>query len=277
MHVIVTGGSSGIGLEVARLYAGRGARLTLISRDAARLEKARAELLSAGPISNADIRIAPVDVCQDGDLAAAIAAAEVVLGSCDVLVTSAGVVEPGMFETLSSEAFAEQVTINLIGTANAVRAVYRGMKSRGEGRIMIVSSGAALIGIYGYAAYCASKSALTGFAEALGMEAVGSGVVISICYPPDTTTPQLERELLTRPREAKIVIGAALPWTAKVVAERIVRAVDLGRPRLYFGFSITALGFFGSMIKPLLFRWYRRRFARCLLSFKGTRSGRRRS
>ncbi len=260
MHVIVTGGSSGIGLEVARLYAARGARLTLIARDAPRLEKAREELLSAAQISDADIHIAAVDVGHEADLSAAVAAAEAVLGPCDVLVTCAGIVEPGSFETLSSEAFAAQVTTNFMGTANAVRAVYKGMKARGEGRIMMVSSGAALIGIYGYAAYCASKSALTGFAEALGMEAAGSGVHISICYPPDTITPQFERELLTRPREAKIVMGTVLPWTATAVAERIVRAIDGGRPRVYFGFSITGLGLFGSSIKPLLFWWYRRRF-----------------
>ncbi len=54
-------------------------------------------------------------------------------------------------------------------------------------------------------------------------------------------------------------MGAALPWTAKAVADRIVRAIDLGRSRVYFGFSITGLGFFGSLIKPLLFWWYRRR------------------
>ncbi|EUB94936.1 3-dehydrosphinganine reductase [Rhizobium sp. CF080] len=260
MHVVVTGGSSGIGLEVARLYAARGYRLTLIARDAPRLEKAREELITTGQVSDVDIHIATVDVGEDADLSAAVAAAEAALGPCDVLVTSAGIVEPGSFETLSSEAFAAQVTTNLMGTANAVRAIYKGMKSRGEGRIMIVSSGAALIGIYGYAAYCASKAALTGFAEALGMEAAGSGVRISICYPPDTITPQFEREMLTRPREAKIVMGAALPWTAKAVAERIVRGIDRGTPRIYFGFSITGLGLFGSLIKPLLFWWYQRRF-----------------
>jgi NAD(P)-dependent dehydrogenase (short-subunit alcohol dehydrogenase family) len=262
MHVIVTGGSSGIGLEVARLYAARGVRLTLIARDAGRLENARTELLSTGRISPADIHIAAVDVTDNAHLSAAVAAAEAELGPCDVLVASAGIVEPGNFETLSSEMFAAQVTTNLLGTANTVRAVYQGMTRRGEGRIMIVSSGAALIGIYGYTAYCASKSALTGFAEALSMETAASKICISICFPPDTLTPQLSQELPKRPRQAEVLMGKAPPWTAKAVAERIVSGIDRGTPKLYFGFSITALGFFGSLIKPPLLWWYRRRLAK---------------
>lgn len=259
MHVIVTGGSSGIGLEVARLYAARGARLTLVARDPVKLENARRELLSSGRIQDTDLHVAMADVGRDSDISAVIADAEARLGPCDVLVASAGVVEPGPFETLSGDGFDRQVTTNLLGTANAVRAVYAGMKARGRGRIMIVSSGAALIGLHGYAAYCASKSALTGFAEALAFEAAGSGVGISICFPPDTFTPQLERELAKRSPQAQALMGKAPPWTAPAVAKRIVGAIDRGTPKLYFGFSITALGLFGSLIKPVLMWWYTRK------------------
>jgi len=259
MHVIVTGGSSGIGLEVARLYAARGARLTLVARDAVKLEKARRELLLSGHVTDADIHIAIADVGRAADVSAVIAGAETRLGPCDILVASAGVVEPGAFETLSGDAFAGQVTTNLLGAANAVRAVYGGMKARGSGRIMIVSSGAALIGLYGYTAYCASKSALTGFVEALAFEAAGSGVRISICFPPDTFTPQLEWDLKRRPPQAQVLMGKAKPWTAPAVARRIVRAIERGTPKLYFGFSITGLGFFGSLVKPVLMWWYTRK------------------
>lgn len=259
MHVIVTGGSSGIGLEVAKIYATRGARLTLIARDPARLELARQELLSLHGVLETSVCVVTADVGIEDELLSAIHSTEATLGPCDVLIASAGVVEPGRFETLSSAAFTQQVTINLLGVTNAVRAVYPEMKRRRHGRIMIVSSGAALIGLYGYTAYCASKSALVGFAEALASEAAGSSVGVSICFPPDTFTPQFERELATRPLEAQLLMGKALPWTAKAVAERIVDAIDRRRPKLYFGFSITALGLFGSLIKPLLLWWYRRR------------------
>jgi short-subunit dehydrogenase len=259
MHVIITGGSSGIGLEVARLYAKRGARVTLIARDTSKLERARDELTVTASLTPDDIQIAAADVVDEVPLRSAVHNAEAKLGPCEILVACAGIVEPAKFDDLPADRFDEQVRVNLLGTVNSVRAVYAGMKQRGKGRIMIVSSGAALIGIHGYSAYCASKSALTGFAEALAQEGRARNVRVSICFPPDTVTPQLERELLERPVEAQRLMGKAQAWTAPAVAEKIVRAMDNGTSKLYFGVSIAALGFFGGMIKPVLFWWYQRR------------------
>ncbi len=257
MHVIVTGGSSGIGLEVARIYGLRGARLTLIGRDDARLVEARRNLVDISNIPEENIHIGSADTGAGPDIAAVFKTSEETFGPCDILVTSAGIVDPGVFDELSGEAFDYQVTTNVLGIANSVRAVYSGMKRRGQGRIMIISSGAALIGIYGYTAYCASKSALTGFAEALSFEALGTGVTISLCFPPDTMTPQFEREIAKRPREAQMLMGAVAPWSADAVARKIVRAIDRKRPKLYFGFALTALGLYGPFIKPFLNWWYR--------------------
>ncbi len=99
-------------------------------------------------------------------LEAAVARAIDRFGPCSVLVSSAGIVEPGAFEDQPAETFDRQIAVNLTGTANAVRAVLPAMRQAGGGRIMLVSSGAALIGIHGYAAYCASKYALRGYAGA---------------------------------------------------------------------------------------------------------------
>jgi NAD(P)-dependent dehydrogenase (short-subunit alcohol dehydrogenase family) len=257
MHVIVTGGSSGIGLEVARLYAGRGAKVSLIARDADRLEQARRELLVATKTGDDRIRSVSADIAVEADIAAAIAACEAAFGPCDILVASAGMVEPGRFDEQAPEMFSAQLNTNLFGTVNTVRAVYRSMRSRQAGSIMIVSSGAALIGIHGYTAYCASKSALVGFAEALQAEARPEGICVSICFPPDTLTPQFEKELPQRSPEARRLMGAAPPWSAAAVARAIVRGLDRRRPKVYFGFSITALGLLGPLIKPLLF-WFHR-------------------
>ncbi len=259
MHVIVTGGSSGIGLEVARIYGQRGARLTLIGRDADRLDAARRELVDKGGIPEGNIHTGAADTGSGPDVTEVIKSAEDAFGPCDILVTSAGIVDPGMFDQLSSKAFDYQVTTNVLGIANSVRAVYSGMKARGQGRIMIISSGAALIGIYGYTAYCASKSALTGFAEALSFESIGTGVDICLCFPPDTFTPQFEREIARRSREAQMLMGKVAPWSADTVARKIVHAIDRRKAKLYFGFSLTALGLYGPFIKPFLHWWYRRR------------------
>ncbi|MFK0163916.1 SDR family oxidoreductase [Rhizobium sp. NPDC090279] len=259
MHIIVTGGSSGIGLAVAKLYAARGYRVSLLARDPARLEAARAEITSLPGVDGASIRAASVDVASAAQTAEAMELCEASFGPCDILIASAGIVEPRAFDKMPASVFDEQISINFLGTANAVRAVYKGMKSRRSGRIMMISSGAALIGIFGYTAYCASKSALAGFAEALIAEAATSAVQISICFPPDTLTPQYLREISLRPREAELLMGSVRPWSAEAVAARIVRGMDQGRQRIHFGFSLTALAFFGPLIKPSLQWWFSRK------------------
>ena len=259
MHVIVTGGSSGIGLAIAKLYAARGAWVSLLARDTGRLEEARAEIAMLPGVDSAFIRTASVDVASAEQTTEAVRLCEAFFGPCDILVASAGIVEPRTFDAMSASVFDEQISVNLLGTANAVRAVYKGMKSRRGGRIMMISSGAALIGMFGYSAYCASKSALAGFAEALSAEAGAWGVQISICFPPDTMTPQYAREIALRPREAEILMGAVKPWSAEEVAARIVRGMDRGRQKIHFGFSLTALAYFGPLIKPLLLWWFSRK------------------
>jgi short-subunit dehydrogenase len=259
MHVIVTGGSSGIGLAIAEIYAARGAEVSLIARDADRLSRAQDVIVSRAGVHAGSIHLQSADVASETEVAAAIAACEARFGPCDVLIASAGIVEPGAFDQIAIGAFAEQININLLGTAYAVHAVYKGMAARQSGSIMMISSGAALIGIYGYTGYCASKSALAGFAEALSAEAARSGVAISIAFPPDTLTPQYHREMTMRPREAALLMGTVKPWPAGDVAAKIVHAVDRKRAKVYFGFSIAALAYLGPIIKPLLMWWFFRR------------------
>jgi len=135
----------------------------------------------------------------------------------------------------------------------------------------MISSGAALVGIFGYTAYCASKSALVGFAEALSAEAEAFGVRISICFPPDTLTPQYRREISMRPAEAKILMGSVKPWSAEAVAARIVRGLEQGKAKIHFGFSLAALAYFGPLIKPPLM-WFISRKTRKIIGQEATES-----
>ncbi len=258
MHVVVTGGSSGIGLEVAKIYARRGASVSLIARNADRLETARSEIeqMSGG---RSKVFLATADAAIGAEMMAAIEACEATHGPCDILVASAGVVEPGWFHQQTPELFEAQWQTNFAGAVNSVRAVYAGMRSRGQGRIMIVSSAAAFIGIPAYSAYCASKSALVGFADALRLEAMPKGVSVGICFPPDTDTPQLSRELQSRPREAELLMGRIRPRRADEIAGKLVAGIDRKRAHVYFTASIAALGLFGPLARPMIKIWYRMR------------------
>ncbi len=258
-HVVITGGSSGIGLAVARIYVRRGYRVSLIARGAAALEAARIALDEA---RDGRVYIATADVSDAEAVSAAIRACEAEAGPCDILICSAGIVTPSPFDAQTPADFDQQIAINLSGSVHAVRAVYARMCARGHGRIMLVSSGAGLIGIPGYAAYCASKFALRGFAEALRSEAKPKGVTISICFPPDTETLQLERERAARPAEAEVIMGQVKPWSAEHVATRLVRALDRGRFDVYFGLTLLALGRLAPLVRPLIDRHFDRQIRR---------------
>ncbi|TCP89247.1 short-subunit dehydrogenase [Rhizobium sp. PP-CC-2G-626] len=248
-HVVITGGSSGIGFAVARIYVRRGYRVSLIARGTAALEAAQIALYEG---NEGRIYIAATDVADADAVGAAIRACEAEAGPCDILICSAGIVEPSPFENQTVADFDRQIAVNLSGSVHAVRAVYAQMCARGRGRIMLVSSGAGLIGIPGYAAYCASKFALRGFAEALRSEAKPRGVTVSICFPPDTQTPQLERERIARPAEAEVIMGQVKPWSAEQVATRMVLALDRGRFEVYFGLTLLALGRLAPLVRPLI-------------------------
>lgn len=252
-HAIITGGSSGIGREIARRFVARGYRVSLIARRNDVLEHAALDLADGSLEKQAQIHVASADVTSRGSISAAINGAESVFGPCDILVVSAGRVDPAFFDTQSPDAFDAQINLNLIGTANTARAVYEGMKKRGKGKILLISSGAATIGIPGYTAYCASKAALKGFSEALRCEALPFGVSISVAYPPDTYTPQYVEEMRHRPPEANRLMGLIDPWPAAKVAAKIEKCIDRDVPEMHFGFALTMLALFGAFIKPVLY------------------------
>jgi short-subunit dehydrogenase len=194
-------------------------------------------------------------------IAAAIERCEVALGPCGTLVTSAGVVVPGTFDSQPPEVFEDQIHTNFLGTVNAVRAVYPGMKARRNGSILMLASGAGLIGIFGYSAYCASKFAVAGFAEALRAEARPFGVSVSICFPPDTETPQLNAEIPLRPPEAQAAIGAGGLWSAEAVAQAALAGLEKKQFAIYPGIQMKMLGMFGSVAMPFLRPWVDRKIA----------------
>ncbi|MBA3039963.1 MAG: SDR family oxidoreductase [Alphaproteobacteria bacterium] len=258
VHVVITGGSSGIGRAVARVYLERDAHVTLIGRSLQRLEAAKDLLTVETGRSADDIGIVSLDVSDDDAVQGAITAVEARSGPCDILVTSAGMVAPAPFEAQSGAEFRRHIDTNLHGTVHVISAVYAGMKARRRGQIMVVSSGAGLIGLHGYTAYCASKSALVGFVEALRLESRPHGIAVSICFPPDTDTPQLAEELKLRPPEAVAMMGTAGLWSAEAVARRIVRGLDRGHQEIFFTPSLYLLARFGGLAKPWIYRWFQR-------------------
>jgi 3-dehydrosphinganine reductase len=253
-HAIVTGGSSGIGKAVAKMLAARGAAVTIMARRPDVLKAAAAEIETAGG-AGARILAIPVDVSDRAAVNAAIGRAEAELGPCDLLVTSAGIAHPGYFSDLPDAIFDQTMAINYFGTLHPIRAVAPGMRQRKGGRIVLISSGAGIVGIFGYSAYSPSKFALRGLAEVLRAELSSDGIAVSIVYPPDTDTPQLEEENRIKPAETRAIAGGARILSAEQVASDIVSGVEKGKFIIAPGWEMALLYRLHSLVQPLL-NWH---------------------
>jgi 3-dehydrosphinganine reductase len=189
-HVVITGGSSGIGKALAILCVKQKALVTIIARNQNKLDEAVEEI--TGKVPNCKVQAKSADVTNFDNLSQAInEASRHFSRPVDVLVCSAGATNPLRFEDLSVSDFENVMNVNFLGIVNSVKVVLPGMKQRKFGRIVFISSQVGQLGMFGYTAYSASKFAVRGFAESLYPEVKPHGIFISISYPPDTDTPMV--------------------------------------------------------------------------------------
>ncbi|MGD9509144.1 MAG: SDR family NAD(P)-dependent oxidoreductase [Geminicoccaceae bacterium] len=251
-RALISGGSSGIGLALAHRLAEAGWDLTLIARDRPRLAAAQAALAAYGRA----VEICSADVADEAAVAAAMAAATARLGSPDLVVACAGIVVPGRFEVQPAEAFRRSMEVNYLGAVHLVRAALPVMRA-GGGRIVLVASGAALIGLYGHTSYAPSKFAVRGFAEALRSELSAGNIGVSVVYPPDTDTPGFHAERRARPDIADRLAATGGLMSADQVAAAIVRGIARERFVIAPGLPMTAMARLHSLIGPALHRlWF---------------------
>jgi 3-dehydrosphinganine reductase len=254
-HAIITGGSSGIGQAIAEQLAQSGAHVTIIARDQEKLEAARLAIAAVRAQPAQQILALSADVSDREQITTAIATAIAQIGPPDLLITSAGIAHPGYFQELPLEIFERTMAVNYFGTLYAIKAALPSMVKRGSGHLVLVSSGAGLIGIYGYTPYSPTKFALRGLAESLRGELKVSGINISIVYPPDTDTPQLQAENQTKPLETKRITGTAKTWSAEAVAQTIIQGIQKQAFAITPGAEMTVLSGLHSLLAPGL-HWY---------------------
>jgi len=206
-HVVITGGSSGIGLHLAIECAKRGANVTLIARNVNLLEKA-VKLLYLNKKNEQQFQYKSLDISESYDaVEKCFKEVEESIGEIEVLINCAGFAICGVFEEVSIEDAKKLMDINYYGTYYCTRYVLPKMKERRSGTIVITSSQAALMGIYGYGPYSVAKFALRGLAETIAMETKLYNISVTLALPADTKTPGFENEEKSKPKETKLISG----------------------------------------------------------------------
>jgi NAD(P)-dependent dehydrogenase (short-subunit alcohol dehydrogenase family) len=182
---VVTGGSRGIGLAIARGLVAQGAQVTITGKDESHLSAARPRIEAAGPGSVEALR---ADVRRYDEMDHAMTATAARFGGLDVLVNNAGV---GIFADvadMSPEQWSDVIDTNLTGVFHACHAAIPHMRRRGGGFIVNISSLAGKNAFIGGAAYCASKSGLNAFSEALMQEVRYDNIRVSYVMPGSVAT-----------------------------------------------------------------------------------------
>jgi 3-dehydrosphinganine reductase len=261
-HAIITGGSSGIGLATARALAADGTSITLIARGIGNLDAAVKDVAARGIHPGQRVISRQADVSAKNGIERAISSAVTALGPPDLVIMCAGYCRPGRIESLSSEIFEQTNAVNYLGTVHTVLACLPHMYPQRRGHLVLLSSGAGLIGVTGYAAYCPTKFAVRGLAEALRADLKPRGIGVSVVYPPDTDTPQLEFETRFKPPETKAITAAGGLYSPEDVATAILRGIRRNRFAITPGWEMTCLERCASLVRPLLARYFDRIAAR---------------
>ncbi|MGV2339118.1 MAG UNVERIFIED_CONTAM: SDR family oxidoreductase [Planctomycetaceae bacterium] len=176
---VVTGGSTGIGLGIARSLAAAGCRVMLVGRNAERLGRASSDLSTA----NAQIATVAADVSLEADVQRVFAETDQVFGPVDLLVNNAGAFDGGPVEDLSFEAWNRVLGACLTGTFLCTREAFRRMKPRGRGRILNIGSISAQRPRLNSAAYTAAKFGVQGLTHATALEGRDHGICVSCLHP----------------------------------------------------------------------------------------------
>lgn len=223
---IITGGSAGIGREIAVRLAREGASLVLAARSAERLEQTAAEIRQSG----ARVLAVAADVSDPGDLSALVDAAVSEFGHIDVLVNNAGIDCYHHFHTLEMEDILATIEINLTGTILLTRLVIPHMLERGSGHVINMASTAGKH-CPGFASvYGATKAGQIAFTEGLRGEYLDRGISATAICPGFTRSGGIyDRMVAATGKTTSALLGST---TSAAVASAVVKALRTRAPEV---------------------------------------------
>jgi len=239
--ILITGGSSGIGLSLAKQLAEQEANVWILARRPEQLAVAIKEIEACRKNPNQKIGFIEADVTNEQEINTKLTKFIDQNGVPDILINSAGATRPGLFEELGSDIFRFMMEVNYFGSVYTMKQIVPGMIARHSGHLINISSAAGYKGVYGYTAYSGSKFAIFGLTDTLRSELKEYGIRVSVVMPPDTNTPQHAGELPYQPPLTKALNengGLAQPDD---VARQILSSAAKGKYLIICNFQTKLL------------------------------------
>lgn len=250
-NAIITGGSRGLGLAIARAYVNAGASVFLCARKETTLQKAQRMLKGeAGPGQSVFTR--PADVSDPAEVEALVNAALGVFSQVHILVNNAGVYGPiGDLESLDLDHWIQTLHINLVGSVLACRALVPHFKEHDYGKIIQLSGGGATSPLPRFSAYAASKAAVVRFAETLAEELRDDHIDVNALAPGALDTRMLDQALEAGPEK----VGAELYERMLQVKSEGGAPLERGAGLAVFLGSSVSDGITGKLISAIWDPW----------------------
>ncbi|HET7425090.1 MAG TPA: SDR family oxidoreductase [Gemmatimonadales bacterium] len=254
--VLVTGGSRGLGLVLAREAAADGARIAICGRDAEALERAGEALRRIG----AEVLTIECDVTDPAAVRRMVEEVAQRLGPVDMLINNAGVIEVGPVETMAVADYAEAMATNFWGVLFPILEVLPAMRARGDGRIVNITSIGGKLGVPHLVPYSASKFAAMGLSQGLRAELAADGVAVTAAVPGLMRTGSPRNAIFRgrhRAEYAWFSIVDSLPGltvSAETAATRILAAARRGDAEVLFPVAARAVAIAQAAVPNLMAR-----------------------
>jgi NAD(P)-dependent dehydrogenase (short-subunit alcohol dehydrogenase family) len=232
--VVITGGSRGLGLVLARQFALEGARLALLARDEEELNRAEADLRNMG----AEVMVEVCDVRDRRQVEEALGRVVRRYGQLQILVNNAGVIQVGPIDHMRLEDFQDAMDVHFWGPLYAIMAARHYMRQQGGGRIVNIASIGGKVAVPHLAPYTASKFALVGLSDAMRAELAQDQIYVTTVSPGLMRTGSFYNAFFKGRSEQEFTwfaIGAATPGLAispESAAKQIINACRYGQAEL---------------------------------------------
>ncbi|KYG63767.1 hypothetical protein AZI86_13155 [Bdellovibrio bacteriovorus] len=234
--VLITGGSRGLGLVLARELASRGAHLVLLARDKEELQKAQNQIQELYP--ECEVLMVPCDLTQKYQILWAIKQVFIHFGSLDMIINNAGIISVMPYENASEDDFKDAMDTHFWGPFHLIEAALPHFKAHRGGRIVNIGSIGGKVSVPHLAPYCASKFALTGYSDSLRAELMKDNIYVTSVSPGLMRTGSIGHAQIKGQETLEyswFALASSLPLlsvSAEKAAKAICDAAEVGQAEL---------------------------------------------